>query len=452
MRPATLRICGFVLVTALAAGRPAFAQDSSSLSDLLPELLKRGVTLAPPASGVNHEAHFQPLANPSDPLTQQVTELSNNLNRAILASLATFPLGSSSGGFVFEGDPAVGDFRPASRSFGPTFAERAFTSGKGNFNFGVTFQAASFDTFEGKNLDDGSIKFYLRHTNCCPAGAPDGFPNPAFEADLLREDLTMKLDTNTTALLFNYGITDRLDVGAAVPIVHVKIEADALATIDRITTGGDTSVHHFAGSDPDHQELPAVRGSATGLGDIVVRGKYRFLKAPGGGIAAGLDLRLPTGDEKDLLGIGAAQAKLIVIGSGEAGAIGFHGNLSYAFAGTSDVVGDIPKEIGYTGGVDVTAGRATIAFDVIGRTLRDTVRWEDEVQHEPIDTAGNTVARTVFTPFTGNLTQVLGVAGVKVLIAPHLLLTANALFALNDSGLKSKFTPVVGLEYVFPRQ
>jgi hypothetical protein len=452
MRPATLRISGIVFIVALAAVRPAAAQNSSSLSDLLPELISRGVTLAPPTSGVNHAAHFSPSDNPNDPLTQQVNALSSNLNRAILASLATFPLGSSSGGFVFEGDPAVGDFRPASRSFGPTFAERAFTSGKGNFNFGVTFQHASFDTFEGKALDDGSINFYLRHTNCCPAGAPDGFPNPAFEADLLRESLTMNLDTSTTALLFNYGVTERFDIGAAVPIVHVKIDADVLATIDRLTTAGDPSVHHFAGSDPDHQLLPSVSGSATGLGDIVVRGKYRFLKAHGGGLAAGVDLRLPTGDEEDLLGIGATQAKFIFIGSGEAGNIGFHGNLSYAFAGTSDVVGDIPKELGYTGGIEVMAGRATIAFDVIGRTLRDTVRWEDETQSEPVDTAGNTVARTVFTPFTGNLTQVLGVAGVKVLIAPHLLLTANALFAMNDSGLKSKFTPVVGIEYVFPRQ
>src|SRR5689334_10961540 len=104
MRLATVRLCGVVLVAALAATRPAAAQNSSTpLSELLPDLLKRGVTLAPPTSGVNHEAHFQPSANPGDPLTQQVTELSTNLNRALLASLASFPLGSSSGGFVFEG-------------------------------------------------------------------------------------------------------------------------------------------------------------------------------------------------------------------------------------------------------------------------------------------------------------------------------------------------------------
>jgi hypothetical protein len=32
------------------------------------------------------------------------------------------------------------------------------------------------------------------------------------------------------------------------------------------------------------------------------------------------------------------------------------------------------------------------------------------------------------------------------------LITANALFSINDAGLKAKFIPVIGFEYVFPRQ
>jgi hypothetical protein len=446
MKPTVAIRVFVVLLLAGLAARPAAAQSSSTpLADLLPNLLTGGVTLAPPTSGVNHTAHFVPAAD--DPIFPLVSQF----NTALVASLATFPLGSSSGGFVFEGDPALGDFRPASRSFGPTFAERALTSGKGNVNFGFTFQRAKFDSFEGKTLDDGSVKFYIRHTNCCPAGAPDGYPNPAFEADLVREDLTLKLDTNTTAFLFNYGVTDRLDIGAAIPIVHVSIEAGVLETIDRLTTAGDPSVHHFAGSNPDQEQLPTVTGSTTGLGDVVVRAKYRFLKAPGGGLAAGVDLRLPTGDENNLLGLGATQAKFLFIASREMGNVAVHGNFSYAVAGTSDVSGDIPKEIGYTAGAEVVVGRATLAFDLIGRTLRDTVRFADATQSEPIDTLGNTVSRTVFSPSLGNLNQVLGVAGVKYPVLNHLLITANALFSLNDAGLKANFIPVIGLEYVFPR-
>jgi hypothetical protein len=441
-----VRILGILVLSGICI-RPAAAQsqstNSGTLSDLLPNLLTSGVTLAPPSvPGVmSHSAHFQPASN--DP----IFALTKQFNNALVASLATFPLGSSSGGFVFEGDPALGDFRPASRSFGPTFAERALTSGKGNFNLGVTFQSASFNSFEGKNLDDGSIKFFIRHTDCC--GITGGGPDPFFEADLVREDLSLTLKTNTTALLFNYGLSDRWDIGAAVPIVHVSIEANALATIDRVATASIPTLHQFLGSDPNHETISAS-GDATGLGDIVVRTKYRLVKAPGGGLAAGFDLRLPSGDDKELLGIGTTQAKLSLIGSGEMGAVALHGNAGYAFAGTSDVVGEIPKEFDYTFGADVVAGKVTIAFDVIGHTLFSTSRFDDESVQYPVEGAPS-VTRVAFEYHEGDLTQVLGAAGVKVLVAPHLLLTANVLFPMTSNGLKAKATPVVGLEYVFPR-
>jgi hypothetical protein len=442
---AAVRVSVFVVLTGLSI-RPAAAQTTStsgSLSDLLPHLLTSGVTLAPPdVPGVpSHSAHFLPA--PNDP----IFSLTSQFNNALVASLAAFPLGSSSGGFVFEGDPALGDFRPASRSFGPTFAERALTSGKGNFNFGVTFQSASFDTFESKHLDDGSIKFFIHHTDCCGTIGPT--PDPFFEADLVREDLTLKLKTNTTALLFNYGLTDRWDIGAAVPIVHVSIDASALATIDRVGTAAIPAIHHFTGSDPDHETITAS-GDATGLGDIVVRTKYRLVKAPGGGLAAGIDLRLPSGDDKDLLGIGTTQAKLLIIGSGEMGVVALHANAAYAFAGSSDVVGDIPKEFDYTLGAEVVAGKTTLAFDLIGHTLFDTSRFEDAPVSFPV-AGGGSVTRTAFQYHSGNLNQVLGSAGVKVPVASHLLITANALFSLNDAGLKANVIPVIGLEYVFPR-
>jgi hypothetical protein len=462
MRPVvTARVYGAVLVLALVA-RPAAAQTASSpqISDVLSTLLTHGVTLGPPLSGPSHSAHFQPSPNLNDPSDVELAQLTTNLNRGLLDRLPAFPLGSSSGGFVFTGDPALGDFRPASRSFGPTFGERAFTSGKGNFNVGFTFQRASFDSFEGKNLDDGSIKFNLRHTDCCPPfDGNNGYPNPTFEADLVRMDLSLKLDTNTTAFLVNYGVTNRLDVGAALPIVHVSVSASAVAAIDRTATT-NFAVHYFQGSgcpdtkpnpNCDQQTIAPVTGSATGIGDIVLRAKYQLLKTPGGGLAAGVDLRLPTGDETKLLGIGATQGKFLFIGSQEMGNFALHGNVSYAAAGTSSTIGDIPKEIGYNGGVEVIAGRATLAFDLLGRTLRNTVRFSDQTRQYPTDVFGDFATRTVFTPTSGNLTQVLGIGGVKVLVAPHLLLTGNVMFQLNDSGLKANYVPVVGFEYVFPR-
>jgi hypothetical protein len=450
MRLAPARVLAVACVSVLAA-RPVAAQTDSNLSSVLIGLLTKGVTLAAPATAgaPDHEAHFLATDpnNPNGTVASATYPLASTFNSILVGSLATFPLGSSSGGFVFEGDPALGDFRPASRSFGPTFAERALTSGKGNFNLGLTFQRASYSTFEGKNLDDGSIVFFLHHNECC---APRGvYPLPALESDLIQEKVSLNLETNTTAFLFNYGLTSRWDVGAAVPIVHVSINAAVDSTLQHVASGVDPLVHvfpngtnHFATSDS---------GTATGLGDIVVRTKYRLLKAPGGGLAAGLDLRLPSGDEQNLLGLGTTQAKFLFIASQEVGNVAVHGNLSYAVAGSPSEGTDIPKELGYTVGAEIVAGRATFAFDVVGRSLRDAVRFADRTENEPVDPTGNFVTRTAFLNYSGTLNQVLGVAGVKVLVAPHLLITGNAMFQMNDSGLKAKFIPVLGFEYVFPR-
>jgi hypothetical protein len=428
--------------TALAA--PGYAQSSDGhLADLLPDLLRSTVKLSPPsvAGFPTHEAHFLPTS------TDNIYLVPNQFNGALLTSLTTFPLGSSSGGFVFEGDPALGDFRPASRSFGPTFAERALTSGRGNFNFGLTFQAARYDSFEGKDLESSGPKFYLQHID---SANPGSFPDPAYEGDLIETQVSLKIKTDTTALLFNYGLTNRWDVGAAVPIVHVSMDAGVFARVDRVATG-TTPIHVFPGSNPDSSSQ-TTSGSASGIGDIVLRTKYRLMKATGGGLAAGLDLRVPSGNEEDLLGLGTTQAKFILIGSSEMGRIGPHFNVSYAVAGDSSLQDvDIPNEFGYTFGLDAVAGKATLAFDIIGRTLIDAGRFGDTTRTFPVFGAAP-VTRTEFGRRDGNLNQVLGAAGVKFPVMQKLLITANALFSINDAGLKAKFIPVIGFEYVFPRQ
>ena len=62
-------------------------------------------------------------------------------------------------------------------------------------------------------------------------------------------------------------------------------------------------------------EAFAKSGSAAGLGDIMIRAKYNFLSRWGGGLAAAIDVRTPTGDETNLLGTGALQTKVYGIAS-----------------------------------------------------------------------------------------------------------------------------------------
>src|SRR3954463_2377560 len=61
------------------------------------------------------------------------------LGFATALEVATTPFGTSSGGFVFKLDPATGLQVRTATTFGPSFAERALTSGEGKVSVGVTF-------------------------------------------------------------------------------------------------------------------------------------------------------------------------------------------------------------------------------------------------------------------------------------------------------------------------
>ena len=63
-------------------------------------------------------------------------------------------------------------------------------------------------------------------------------------------------------------------------------------------------------------------------------------------------MRLPTGREEDLLGAGKTAFSALVIGSGEHGPMGYHGNFSLSGGGLSN-------ELAYRGAVCVSARTAS---------------------------------------------------------------------------------------------
>jgi hypothetical protein len=481
------------------AAAPVRAQELP-LAELLPDLVLRDIALVPGTANPPHDAHFSPLindpANPAIPIVE-------SFNGQMATQFSTFPLGSSSGGLTYVFDEAVGTFRRGSASFGPMFAERALTIGRRKLSAGFNYQRTSYRTFEGQNLDDGTIKFYLRHQDCChfdnPAG-PSGFSltpltgtdtlNPPFKGDVVETALTFKATTQTAAMFVNYGVTDRWDIGLAVPVVSVHLDASVRARIIRLVTDppanvnltpaevqGALNVHTFELNNPNATRTFQRAGSATGLGDVVIRTKYRFLRATAGGLAVAVDLRMPTGDKENLLGAGGTQAKLLLVASDERGRFGHHINFGYtAAAGT--VAGTpagfsaapVPDEINYTGGMEFVANpRLTLVGDVVGRTLRGAGRLSVVSKkfnyNEPtplligatpgpgcggfIGFTCRTASFDEFAPRPGNLTLLLGTGGAKFNVRGNLLVSGSVLFPLTDAGLRSRVTTVVGLDYAF---
>jgi hypothetical protein len=451
--------------------------ESGDLVDLLPELLLKDVTLPTPTTpGLSHAVHFSPID--SQELDNPVVAIIANFNKLTALQFSTFPLGSSTGGFTYAFDESLGTFRRSTSSFGPSFAERALTIGRRRLSAGLNYQHTRYDTFEGEDLRDGSIKFYLRHQECCSPGGPPVPPffgvvetpngtrlSPFFEGDVIEAALSLDATVDSVVFFANYGLTDRWDAGIAVPVLSIDLEANVLATILRLATSSNPQIHSFELGNPDAtQRTFTSSGSATGLGDIVLRSKYNFVRSGATGISAAIDLRVPTGDQANLLGAGGTQTKVFGIISTGSDRFAQHVNVGYTFV-NGDISGlgallssanaSLPDEINYTGGVEfVATPRLTLIADVVGRTLRDAGRLsmiDKRFEFEPPvpEMPPPSVTLQEFDSRSGNLNLLLGTVGAKFNPTGNLLVSGNVLFPLTDAGLRSRYTIVVGMDYAF---
>jgi hypothetical protein len=434
----------FVLAVAVVLVPGPICAQTINLRDLLIDFFRQGITLAEPPAGSPFPSHAHHFVGDASlvPLEQ--------LNDQLAIQLSQFPLASSAGGFTYQLDPALGVFTRATDSFGPIYTERADTIGKGKFAFAVNFSHFSYDQIDDLKLREGDVHIVFTHQDLSPSPC---CLRPFFEGDVIETSTLLKIQTNITALTFTYGATDRLDVGGAVPIVDVKIDARTDASINKLATGGSSQtsgIHRF----PSGEDTAtfAQSGTATGVGDVVLRAKYRMTSDPRSWFAVGLDARLPTGDELDLLGTGATQIKGYFIWSAHFGTFSPHVNAGYAWANH-----DLPDEIGYAGGFDwALSPRLTFIVDVLGRTLRDsrvlrvvdtTFQYNTNPATDPVDLHTATLKQLVATE--QDSTSFQGSVGIKVNPVGNLLVTVNGLFSLNGRGLQSKFSPLIGLDYSF---
>ena len=335
--------------------------------------------------------------------------------------VSTAPIGSSAGGFTFTFDPATRSFTRAAPSFGPMFGERAITAGEGRAGFGVNYIHTSYDTLDGVDIRDGSLT-----TVSLRAGA-----TPLYDG-------TAELDITTDTFVFfaNVALNRWFDAAIAVPYVNLRIEGT-----HQIDTGIDSGT-----------------ASAAGIGDIALRGKIRLYQQEQGGVALGVDLRLPTGDQEELLGAGVTRTLVSGTWSSTVGAIAPHASFGYEFWSDPFQVFDPLQQatidagqhgFGYEAGVEWAASdRLTVNGEFLGRTIRNGGRliYRDlPLRTNPFGLTNASVASV--DPAGLNRTSVS--AGIKWNFAGTALLNASILLPVNDEGLRDNLTPVIGLDWGF---
>jgi hypothetical protein len=437
---------------------PQIAMAHTLLSEMILELLLSDIVLAPPTAPFpSHEAHFRPLLGnevaPGFDVNQ--IEIPLGINSTIISQLSTIPLGSTSGGFAYTFDPSLGTFTRQAGTFGSLFGERALTIGRGRWNIGFNFQRGTYDSLEGKRLD-GGIKVYLVHQDNDPANGTQ-LPTPFFEGDVIENTMSLDLTSSVMSPFVNYGITDRLDVGVVVPVVTVSMDLAVKARIIRLATADVPTIHSFDGQGSTERTLTSSN-RAQGVGDVVLRGKYLLYPYAGGGLAASIEVRLPTGDSRQLLGSGTTQTTVGLIGSMATAKVSPHVHFGYTFTagGSPDALetqAEIADELRYSAGLDAALHeRLTLSFDVLGRSLLDLGRLV------PVNRTFTFMDRTgqfgsanfeEFARRPGNLDLVVAAAGARFNPRGNFLISAYVLMPMTDSGLRDRFTPVVAVDYVF---
>jgi hypothetical protein len=430
------RILG-TLAFALLVSAPAGRADEK-LAFLIPRLYgPTGLVVDSEArlpDGSTHSAHF------NSAFQAEFTQF----NVAIASQLTGLPIPTPASGFTYTLDPGLGLFTRSTKSFGPILSDRADTVGRHKLSLGVHYQRFTFDRIEGVDL--GEVPAVFTHDN--PAlGGRDDVVTTANAIDASVSQFTAYL---------NYGVTSWLDAAVALPLVTTDLTVRSTATVRRIGTSANPLIHFFrdsSGAIGNTRSFEST-GNASGVGDIVLRLKARVSSLGPLAIGLGVDNRLPTGDEMDLLGAGTWGVKPFLVVSSTSRTFSPHATVGYEWNGDSTLAGDpvagtkakLPNQITYSGGVALAVtGNLTLAADVLGRRILD----------------GRRLVPRTFTSIDGQTTfpdisfvqrsenEISGAVGFKFNPRGRLLIDANVLFGLNDRGLRDTLTPLIGLEYGF---
>jgi len=420
----------------VAGVSPAWAQ-STKLALLIPQLygpnglfVDSEVTLV---DGTSHAGHF------NSAFQSRFTQF----NVALASQLAAIPLPSPASGFTYTFDETLGVYQRTTQSFGPILTERPETLGRGKLSFGVSYQHYAFDSIEGVDLD--GVPAVFTHDDAQLGGG---------RADLVTTETAFDTKVDQTVASLTYGLANWLDASVALPFVRVELGATSTASIQRVGTT-DPKIHFYGAGHGDYgtEAVYADSGSESGIGDVVLRLKGHVLRGARTGLALGVDVRLPTGDEENLLGLGTMGLKPFAAFAVTLGHAALHLNAGYLWNGESVLAGDVatgekadmPDQFTYAGGIDFgVTKRLTLALDFLGTRVSESPRL---VQQSFTAASGTTYPQIDFVTEAYSILN--GAAGLKMNVFGRLLLDVNVLFKLNDSGLRDSVTPLFGIEYAF---
>jgi hypothetical protein len=259
---------------------------------------------------------------------------------------------------------------------------------------------------------------------------------------------SLVLSSETVVITGTVGATENLDLGVAVPMVKVKL--DGVSWVQR---ADDVIALRAEGA-----------GIASGLGDVAVMAKYRFLRFGAeqpdpGGLAFMLTTRLPTGNRENFRGLGLTRVAGSVLFSAGKGKFRPHANGGFEWwekpvhvpTGLPPSFGTgVRHQIQYAAGVEFEAApKLTILMDVLGRHVRGGGQIETQTYAIPPGNVFGVESFEAAAVTSHGIRKITQVPGVKWNVRGTFVLSFNSLVPIVANSLYDKFTPVVGLDWTF---
>ena len=349
----------------------------------------------------------------------------------------SLPVTSASAGITYRFNPQLEIFERTSQTLGPIFLDRPDTLGRSKFNVNVSFQYVQFDSFDGQDLTK------LQSPDPVVTRVVDGAGNLlGFTANDLRYSLG--LQNYITALSFTYGILDELDANILLPLIQtsmrVGVHSQQLAVAG--TDGNFLPVSPLPPPDVGH-----TKGDKFGVGDILLRFKYRLEDLGPVHWASGLQFRLPSGDQDNFQGTGSFEISPSVVFS-----MVFWSRLSTYVNGAIDInaqdAGQSQARYGIGADLDITR-RVGLALGFLGRSEFQGTATSSETSFLHLVNGVPTLKPLLGIQFDRN--DFLDFSfGVRAVVWREVMVFVNGIHAVNDAGLRNDtIIPTFGVEGTF---
>lgn len=365
-------------------------------------------------------------------------QVAQAINIGIATQVSQLPLATASAGAVVVYHAGVPE---TFNNLGPILTDRAQTVGRRRLYIGFAASQFVFTDVDGLSLK--SLPFAFVATAYQPG------TTTVVSNTYTTEQTNLRFKIDQFLALGTFGITNRVDMSVIVPVEYVSLGA---------TTQNSTSYTVNATNQlvlgPYSNPGSYSAGTASGVGDITVNGKGQIWAGERATVAVGLNLRVPNGDDRNLLGSGAWGMSPYIVYS-YLGKISPHAKFGYEWNTTTELnnpTGAAGGNKGLPGGMQYDFGadwamsrKVTLAGDVLGSQFLNTPQLIE----------GTVTVSGVSTPLPASGSGITsytinnGSAGIKWNPFRNLVLSANGLFQLRNTGLRSRPTPLIGISYKF---